>query len=320
MKKSGISEEVADASGLNYINTDYVFTYHWSKYKSTKTWKTTYEFIGQKEISGKVYAGFCQTGRQFDEDTKIEDNNAEFPKTIAWMREENNKVYMILDTNLPDRCNFYWYGFRDKEIMIYDNTLKPGEQYQIFDAEYYAQIDDVKDYTTISLGVFHCGNLPAWDNGILTLESICQDNDLERIIRTYSQKKSDWWNFQNDFEGYLSSNPRQFEFVDGLGCLHGLLPFPGLFPPYPVYLSMDSDQNMNAEAPILCKVVDKNTGDIIYEKADLPKWNSIDRYYTDDNVEPKYYNIQGMKISNPTEGEVYIVRRGGKATKEVYRR
>ena len=34
--------------------------------------------------------------------------------------------------------------------------------------------------------------------------------------------------------------------------------------------------------------------------------------------ETSYYNLQGQRIVRPADGQVYIVRRGQEATKEVY--
>lgn len=40
---------------------------------------------------------------------------------------------------------------------------------------------------------------------------------------------------------------------------------------------------------------------------------------SDEQAEPVYYNLQGVRIDNPSSGCLYIVRRGGKATKEIVR-
>ncbi len=38
------------------------------------------------------------------------------------------------------------------------------------------------------------------------------------------------------------------------------------------------------------------------------------------DANPEYYNLQGQKVAAPEEGSIYIVKRGSKASKEVYRR
>ena len=35
--------------------------------------------------------------------------------------------------------------------------------------------------------------------------------------------------------------------------------------------------------------------------------------------EAVYYNLQGVQVVNPEAGNIYIVRRGAKVTKELYR-
>ncbi len=39
-----------------------------------------------------------------------------------------------------------------------------------------------------------------------------------------------------------------------------------------------------------------------------------------DDIEPVYYNIQGMRVINPVDGELYITVRGNQVVKEVYHR
>ncbi len=50
----------------------------------------------------------------------------------------------------------------------------------------------------------------------------------------------------------------------------------------------------------------------------LPSSVGVTDIITDNTCEPKvYYNLQGMKISNPASGHVYIVRQGTNTTKEI---
>ncbi|MDE7442942.1 MAG: hypothetical protein K2M65_02140, partial [Muribaculaceae bacterium] len=45
----------------------------------------------------------------------------------------------------------------------------------------------------------------------------------------------------------------------------------------------------------------------------------IDFITADDQIEAQYYNLQGVRIDNPVAGQIYVVIRGQKATKELYR-
>ena len=45
--------------------------------------------------------------------------------------------------------------------------------------------------------------------------------------------------------------------------------------------------------------------------------SSIDTVVTDDNAKAEYYNLQGIRITNPQKGNIYIVKKGAKASKIV---
>lgn len=45
----------------------------------------------------------------------------------------------------------------------------------------------------------------------------------------------------------------------------------------------------------------------------------IENVLIDNEGEAQYYNIQGMRILNPVEGQIYVVRRGATVTKELYK-
>lgn len=45
--------------------------------------------------------------------------------------------------------------------------------------------------------------------------------------------------------------------------------------------------------------------------------SSIDTVVTDDNAKAEYYNLQGIRITNPQKGSIYIVKKGAKASKVV---
>lgn len=40
---------------------------------------------------------------------------------------------------------------------------------------------------------------------------------------------------------------------------------------------------------------------------------------TDADVAPEYYNLQGVRIANPTPGQLYIKRQGAKVSKHIAR-
>lgn len=45
----------------------------------------------------------------------------------------------------------------------------------------------------------------------------------------------------------------------------------------------------------------------------------VDSIETDADAEAEYYDLQGMRVANPRSGNVYIVIRGGKASKQIMR-
>lgn len=47
--------------------------------------------------------------------------------------------------------------------------------------------------------------------------------------------------------------------------------------------------------------------------------SGVEAVRVDGNEEPVYYNLSGIRVDNPATGNVYIVRRGAKATKELVR-
>lgn len=67
---------------------------------------------------------------------------------------------------------------------------------------------------------------------------------------------------------------------------------------------------------------EKEDEDIItYAPARIGKMSTntaVETIVTDNNATPEYYNLQGVRVMNPSNG-IYIVRRGNKVTKEVVR-
>lgn len=73
---------------------------------------------------------------------------------------------------------------------------------------------------------------------------------------------------------------------------------------------------------MLCEVTDKTTGETIYKDERRPFIDtSVIKVGTEgDKTIPEYYTLQGMRTLNPEPGEICIVRRGAKVTKEVIAR
>lgn len=51
----------------------------------------------------------------------------------------------------------------------------------------------------------------------------------------------------------------------------------------------------------------------------MPGTEAIDETPADFAAEPEYYNLQGRRVTRPEAGQLLIVRRGAKATKQIYR-
>ena len=45
--------------------------------------------------------------------------------------------------------------------------------------------------------------------------------------------------------------------------------------------------------------------------------NGVESVEFDENAAPEYFTLDGVKVSEPTDKGIYIVRRGGKVTKEI---
>ncbi len=299
-------------------------------------------FTKQKEIDGKNYWLF-----KLQVETKAyggtpKDVNA----PLAYIREENGKVYMRLPPEAPfDSYYFYYtysniYGHEDREIMIYDFNLKAGEGYQIGDPDLYPVYDaeDVaKNYDGFvgfwvreQVRWLPYSYLMVWDDGRLSVADVKEDEQWGRRVWFMHQKcsypEAIYWpgtengldygmidELDTDFE---STHTRTFRFLEGIGCLRSFLPFPGLYIPRNEDYSAGYYSEVNS--PYLCMVYDKVTGKTIYEDKHRPGYTSVDEIGADsESAAPEYYTLQGIRTLNPAPGEICIVRRGAKVTKEA---
>ncbi len=89
------------------------------------------QFDGETEINGKVYTNLYMY------DTYFLFSHAQAP--IAWMREENKKVYAILNPDYIDLASEYgcmiYNGSADGEVLLMDYGVKPDESFIIGTAE-----------------------------------------------------------------------------------------------------------------------------------------------------------------------------------------
>lgn len=73
---------------------------------------------------------------------------------------------------------------------------------------------------------------------------------------------------------------------------------------------------------MLCEITDKTTGETIYKDERRPDKDALigEIRAGSENAAPEYYTLQGIRTLNPEPGEICIVRRGAKVTKEVIAR
>ena len=75
---------------------------------------------------------------------------------------------------------------------------------------------------------------------------------------------------------------------------------------------VDEQTAEKIESVIFHKADNESLGLVIY----MPEENAVEEIEVDDNTPAVYYNIQGVKVNNPTNG-LYIKVQGNKATKVV---
>ena len=49
----------------------------------------------------------------------------------------------------------------------------------------------------------------------------------------------------------------------------------------------------------------------------VSEWPGIDGIDADSAAKTEYYNLQGVRVANPSDGGVYIIRRGNTVSKEI---
>lgn len=70
---------------------------------------------------------------------------------------------------------------------------------------------------------------------------------------------------------------------------------------------------------VMCVMTNKSFPNL-YLYTNLFKVNSgIDDIMVDENTPAEYYDLQGIRVTNPQSGKVYIVRRGNKVSKVLYK-
>ncbi len=317
--------EDTNTKPLSHIYTDCLFTYYYSYVEDTqKNYHKTFCFES-RSIEDREYMAMIECDEYGDYDSGNEHC------IYAYLREENQQIYMLRGNSIPEITSGWWYGStygrRDKETMIYDFNLLPGDTYRIGSTDDYVFLvenptsTDVWNWMYDNAQFSPYSYLCTWDYGMLTLKNKYFDTVFGREVYTFAQKFFDPdEKFTNGLDYYNpmkwdSSGWRTFDVIDGFGCMQSLVAFPGLFPPCPNIMTMF----ITAENPILCKVQRKDTKEILFEKTDLPNPPLVEELDADGNAEAAYYNLQGQKVAAPEEGSIYIVKRGAKASKEVYR-
>ncbi len=293
-------------------------------------------FTEEKQIDGKDYWLFTML-TQTDRLGKTVDRNI----PLAYMREENGKVYMRLHPEALLNTDKYshrdTYGYKDRDLMIYDFNLKVGEGYQIGEPDTYPHVyEPGSDAGPVDLDYWIMEQedrspysyLLVWDDGRLSVADIREDERSGRRAWFMHQKCTYPERFgyspvvmdelDTDFG---TTHTRTFRFVEGIGCLKSFLPFPGLYPPT---FGIPCAYMDTWGTPYLCEITDKTTGETVYKderRPDKDYEDSVDEIGADgENAAPEYYTLQGMRTLNPEPGEICIVRRGAKVTKEVFAR
>ena len=75
---------------------------------------------------------------------------------------------------------------------------------------------------------------------------------------------------------------------------------------------VDEQTAEKIESVIFHKADNESLGLVIY----MPEENAVEEIEVDDNTPAVYYNIQGVKVNNPSNG-LFIKVQGNKATKVV---
>lgn len=189
---------------LSIIHPEWEYTYYNDFFKYSDWYShphAVYQkcgFTEEKEMDGHTYRLFTLlTQTEIDGTTK--DRNV----PLAYMREEDGKVYMRLHPETPVATEDYThtdiYGYRGREVMIYDFNLKVGEQYQIGTDDEYPEYgpdrkfyygpdaDDLMKIWAIEIECLY-SYLLVWDNGRLSVADIREDERAGRRVWFMHQK------------------------------------------------------------------------------------------------------------------------------------
>ncbi len=204
----------------------------------------------------------------------------------------------------------------DKDVD--DNTLSRNYNNILYSYEADDMEDDIKfiylsqdDNITNSCWTLQYGN-----NGILEK---CGYTDFNILVNTPYISKLDFSYFNNNEfgEDTIVITPHPIQFI--YDTLYENL-----------YESMVKTHRLIIPECIACILVNQQNKIIKAISQDFCNFEckyqterptaGVEAVAADEDEAPTYFNIQGMPVSNPTEGEIYIVKHGNKATKEVYRR
>lgn len=257
------------ASGENdLVREDRVWKY-WSDVNVNMTPSSdillNQKFSGTTEIDGKTYYN-CYVWKDSEE------FSTETALLIAYMREENGKVYaryipeiiqtpaedlgidvIPYTTFIPSYDLDKYENMYGKDILLYDSSLTKG------DVHYITSKDD--DYPVF-----------------FTVKEV---NEIENsgFTRRY-------W--------ILSNGIGSYGYLEGIGDLCGLLPLPGPLPPT---YGID---------PWRLVSVEDASGGILYAADDNPSTTHISELTNQATiVSQKYYTLDGIEVSSPSKG-LYI--------------
>ncbi len=288
-------------------NRIWIYSNWWFYRPEPKTIHSILRISGTTSINDKIYHNCYLYDYDYDSDYDSLDN------PFAYLRQENGKVYMLNPSN-----GQYEYGSDTEELLIYDFSLEPGDEFQVGKDEYYSPDWSGKNY--FELGDF----LPTTNNGRIKCLSTSDNEHSVKQMELY---------FPSPYPEDSNQLNYIFTIQEGIGFLKWSRGIYTGYMPYPYNLSMSTDWHNEIELLYVCDVEEVsdisegNFGEVIYRQEGMPENPkeyfdalAVEDIRADEYAAPEYFNIQGMLVSNPTEGEIYIVKRGSKASKEVYRR
>ncbi len=294
-------------------NRIWIYSNWWLYRPEPKTIHSILRISGTTSINDKIYHNCYLYDYDYDSDYDSLDN------PFAYLRQENGKVYMLNPSN-----GQYEYGSNTDELLIYDFSLESGDEFQVGEDEYYT--DEYK-----------------FENSCLLLSDFLYRTDCGRIkcIATENTSSLHLQTKRLELEFY-TINPfimpytdfaGNFTIQEGIGFLKYLKSRATGYMPYPYNINLSASWTKQINLLYVCDVEEVsdisegNFGEVIYRQDGLPENPkeyfdalAVEEIVADGNAEAAYYNLQGQKVAAPEEGGIYIVKRGAKANKEVYRR